>query len=72
MIICGKLMNTCVSNKHTEESVNFPITIFLVIFFIMISDNDMSLPKSHVVDSARETDLHENKGIAMWPTSKIH
>ena len=31
----------------------------------MISDNDMSLPKSHVVDSARETDLHENKGIAM-------
>ena len=25
-------MNICVSNKHTEESVNFPITIFLVIF----------------------------------------
>ena len=58
-------MNTCVSNKHTEESVNFPI-IFLSNLFLFASDNDdMSLPKIHVVDSAKETNLHENKGIAM-------
>ena len=65
MIKYGKLMNTCVSNKHTEESVNFPITIFLVIFSYSHFNDNMSLPKIHVVDSAKETNLHENKGIAM-------
>ena len=55
----------CLKQTHGRISKFSYNNIFSNLFLFAFDNDDMSLPKSHVVDSAREADLHENKGIAM-------